>query len=232
MPSPFPGMDPYLEGHLWPDVQHSLAVAISKQLAPRLGPRYVARIAASSVVDEDPEAETGIVYPRSGRPIKNPIEVRLITVNVRRARSHEPVTAIRICAPQDKRKVGVARLRRARSRLRQAGVHWIELDLLRRGSRTQAGIPDCEWVVTLTRGGKARTGVWPLGLRDTLPVVPVPLLPPDPDVRLDLGAALRAIYDEAAYDLSLDYGEAPPPPPLSRKDAAWMRRLLGGRRRR
>ncbi|MEK7784049.1 MAG: DUF4058 family protein, partial [Chloroflexota bacterium] len=22
MPSPFPGMDPYLEGYLWPDVHH------------------------------------------------------------------------------------------------------------------------------------------------------------------------------------------------------------------
>ncbi len=26
MPSPFPGMDPYLEGHLWPDVHSALGV--------------------------------------------------------------------------------------------------------------------------------------------------------------------------------------------------------------
>ena len=44
MPSLFPGMDPYLEGHLWPDVHHRLATEISRQLTPRLRPRYVARL--------------------------------------------------------------------------------------------------------------------------------------------------------------------------------------------
>jgi hypothetical protein len=39
MPSPFPGMDPYLEGHLWPDVHHRLATDyrwITASLRPRL----------------------------------------------------------------------------------------------------------------------------------------------------------------------------------------------------
>ncbi|MFP4437023.1 MAG: DUF4058 family protein [Chloroflexaceae bacterium] len=40
MPSPFPGMDLYLEGYLWPDVHHRLATALSRQLPPRLRPRY------------------------------------------------------------------------------------------------------------------------------------------------------------------------------------------------
>ncbi len=44
MPSPFPGMDPYLEGYLWPDVHHRLATQISDQLMPMLRPRYVARV--------------------------------------------------------------------------------------------------------------------------------------------------------------------------------------------
>ncbi len=35
MVSPFPGMDPYLEGHLWPDTHHALAGKIRQQLAPR-----------------------------------------------------------------------------------------------------------------------------------------------------------------------------------------------------
>ncbi|MGB0562287.1 MAG: DUF4058 family protein [Spirulinaceae cyanobacterium] len=32
MPSPFSGMDPYLEGYLWPDVHHALASKIRQQL--------------------------------------------------------------------------------------------------------------------------------------------------------------------------------------------------------
>jgi hypothetical protein len=35
-----------------------------------------------------------------------------------------------------------------------------------------------------------------------------------------------AIYDEAGYDLSIDYGQ-PPPPDFSLGDQNWMRTLLG-----
>lgn len=42
MPSPFSGMDPYLEGYLWPDVHHNFANKIPQQLTPQLRPRYAA----------------------------------------------------------------------------------------------------------------------------------------------------------------------------------------------
>lgn len=45
MPSPFPGMDPYLESPvIWPDVHHGLISEIQAALNPRLRPRYVARV--------------------------------------------------------------------------------------------------------------------------------------------------------------------------------------------
>ena len=41
MPSPFPGMDPYLEAPgLWPDVHNSLIASVRYELFPRLFPRY------------------------------------------------------------------------------------------------------------------------------------------------------------------------------------------------
>ncbi len=41
MPTPFPGMDPYLEHPaLWPNVHASLIIALRDELAPRLRPRY------------------------------------------------------------------------------------------------------------------------------------------------------------------------------------------------
>ena len=43
MSSPFPGMDPYLEGDLWTTVHSQLAAEIARQLAPKIAPRYVAR---------------------------------------------------------------------------------------------------------------------------------------------------------------------------------------------
>jgi hypothetical protein len=43
MPSPFPGMDPYLEApSMREDFHASLAKEMRDQLAPRLRPRYVA----------------------------------------------------------------------------------------------------------------------------------------------------------------------------------------------
>jgi len=53
--------------------------------------------------------------------------------------------------------------------------------------------------------------------------VPVPLRPPDPDVRLEPGLILNAIYDEASYDLSIDYSQTPPPPVLKAEDEKWLR---------
>ena len=41
MPSPFPGMDPYLEGSLWTTFHFSFAAEIVRELAPRLRPRYL-----------------------------------------------------------------------------------------------------------------------------------------------------------------------------------------------
>ena len=257
MPSPFPGMDPFLEGYLWPDVHHSLATHIRRQLTPRLRPKYVARIEIQVVQDKTPEAEIGIMYPDveiirtlhepapalvSGdvalasplaptAPLTVPIfqpEVRLASVEIRDAAKNELVTSIEIISPVNKRQPDLARYRQKRDRLYEAGVHLLEIDLLRRGQRpfTHPLIPACHYLITLTRRFGTTADVWPLQLADRLPTLPVPLREPDPDVILDLGASLSAVYDEAAYELSIDYGQSPPPPELEAEVTAWLRELL------
>ena len=57
MPSPFPGMDPYLEGpSLWRDVHQSLITYIRDALQPQIAPRYVARIDERVHIGEPPRA--------------------------------------------------------------------------------------------------------------------------------------------------------------------------------
>jgi hypothetical protein len=68
--------------------------------------------------------------------------------------------------------------------------------------------------------------LWTLTLQDILPIIPVPLREPDSNAVLDLQAAMNAIYDEAGYDLSIDYTQSPPPPALSDADREWMQQLL------
>jgi hypothetical protein len=64
------------------------------------------------------------------------------------------------------------------------------------------------------------TDVWPVALDQPLPPVPVPLLPDDADMLLDLQAAFTATYDLLGYDLIIDY-RRPPEVALAPVDAAW-----------
>jgi hypothetical protein len=46
---PFPGMDPRLEGHVWPDMHHDLATRIKEQIVPQVIPKYTVRIETYTV---------------------------------------------------------------------------------------------------------------------------------------------------------------------------------------
>ncbi|MFZ4656369.1 MAG: DUF4058 family protein [Caldilineaceae bacterium] len=63
-------------------------------------------------------------------------------------------------------------------------------------------------------------------------VVPVPLLAPDDDAMLDLGAAVASVYERGAYDLQLDYRAEPPLPKLSEQEARQVAELLASLRSR
>jgi hypothetical protein len=67
--------------------------------------------------------------------------------------------------------------------------------------------------------------VWPIQLGERLPVVPVPLLPGDADVPLDLQQALTNVYDLLRYDLAIDYSQ-PPEFPLPAHQATWAEERL------
>ncbi len=265
MPSPFPGMDPYLEGHLWADVHHALADEVRRRLAAQLRPRYVARLETRYVAEMSGVGPTRILYPdvdvsiaplaretitryEAGSSTAPPIvppplvftlptlpQIKLVTVEIRDARHNRLITSIEILSPVNKGD-GFAEYQAKRQAVLHASAHLLEIDLLRRGYRPvpfdhvaeedRPLVDEAAYFVFLTRrGDRNRVAVWPIPLREPLPVVPVPLDEPDPDAALDLGAALRTIYDEAAYDLSIDYGQ-PPEPPLTGDDAEWAAALL------
>jgi len=255
MLSPFPGMDPYLENRLlWHDVHQRLAGQISRQLAPRLAPRYVARLATRFVTSVPDGQEISILYPDVDvTPVRqpppeplagvavavtpapltltsvSPEQLKLITVELHDVAQGRLVTAIEILSPVNKRSgKGLDEYRAKRETVLSAEVHLLEIDLLRQGTRPPrlVGLTPSDYFVFLTRAERRHlTDVWPICVRDSLPVLPVPLLPGDDDAPLDLGHALRTIYGEARYDLSVDYNQ-PPVPPLAEQDTAWAQTLL------
>jgi hypothetical protein len=149
-------------------------------------------------------------------------------VEIRDAAQNQLITCIEILLPINKREPGLSKYRAKLQHLRAAGVHIVEIDLLRRGQRLHLHprIPMSAYRVMLIRAAAHLADVWAIKLPDPLPIVPAPLRPPDDDVPLDLGLALHTLYDRAAYDLSINYSEAPPPPPLSSEEEAWLQQRL------
>jgi hypothetical protein len=255
MPSPFPGMDPYLEGYLWSDFHHRFATQISDQLADFLKPRYVARLTTRMVKDHIDPAELGIFYPdvevvkpqqpqpaidwalRLGQaavavppglvlPAPIIIDVPIVSVEIQDARGGTLVTSIEILSPVNKREPGFTEYQLKRERVLGGGASLLELDFLRRGRRpVEAKLPNEPFFIFLTRAKQGRLEVGPVSLRQPLPIVPVPLRKPDPDIPLDLATAFAVIYDRAVYDLSIDYRDKSDVP-LSPDDAAWADELL------
>jgi hypothetical protein len=141
------------------------------------------------------------------------------------------VTSIEILSPVNKQRghdahEGYLRKRRA---ILESDVHMIEIDLLRGGERPPLldPVPPAPYYITLSRAERRPVAtVWPVKLHNALPTIPAPLLIPDPDAPLDLGAAIAAVYKRGAYDIRIDYSALPPPPPLSAEEQTWVEMIL------
>ena len=269
MPSPFPGMDPYLENpDIWPDLHHALISSVRKQLTATLRPlRYVARVELRAFVfgPDDPASDLYVIpdariVERSARSLEDtvspgsggvatalqttavPIDVtglmssraRERYLEIRDTTNRRVVTVIEIVSPSNKvtGSAGRRAFQEKRNDVANSDTSWLEIDLLRRGTPT-VGPPIVPrsayraYADRTTREGR-RQLAWPIPLRERLPYLPVPLRPGEDDVVLDVQAALAAAYEEAGYDLDLDYTR-PPVPALDADDEAWADALLRAR---
>jgi Protein of unknown function (DUF4058) len=260
MPSPFPGMDPYIETpELWPDFHGDLAAEIRASLNEQIQPRYFARLTPYLTYEEievgqtrgiRPDVGIGRSQPAAGVPVRGaatitpapaesrvPLEVplRLYRVEIRTTGVQELVTVIEILSPVNKRPGHQAYrdYRRKRRALLRSEVHLLEIDLLRAGERPplEQPVPPAPYYAVLSRADRRPTvDVWPMQLQDRLPVLPVPLLEPDPDSPLGLGTAVAAVYERGAYTPQIDYRQPLPPPPLTPEEEGWVDELLRDRR--
>lgn len=248
MPSPFPGMDPYLEGSLWTTLHFTLGAEIVRQLAPRLRPRYVALPVERFVVEisTNTDLASSSIYPDAavvpaGSPPVSPggtvaadaplqlatvvpEAVPHLSVEIRDAANRRLVTALEILSPANKRGAGRAEYLFKRGRLLRSPAHLVEIDLLRTGRRLpmQQPLPLAPYFVFVGRAEeRPMIDVWPVGLAQSLPAVPIPLLPGDEEATLDLQAAFTAAYDLLGYDLLVDYSR-PPEVDLTEEERAWL----------
>lgn len=257
MPSPFPGMDPYLEQpELWGECHTALIYLVHAQLNARLPARYTAstdihvwlqEADAESRERRDPDvfvsdrghggAAVAVRPNARAAPaeIVLPVEQRRghRFVTIRDKLNDRVVTVIEVLSPTNK---AAGRDRDAylakRDEYFLARVNLVEIDLLRSGTRPplgeQAPAPFAYYVMVCRDSEFPKAGFWPLGVRDTLPEIPVPLKPEDSDCPLDLRACLDRGYDEGRWAQKVDY-TLPPDPPLAEPDATWAKELLANR---
>ncbi len=261
MPSPFPGMDPYLEHpEIWSGFHADLAVELKRHLNRQMSERYYAEVEILTVSDDVDLEITHRTRPDVGVFETSDLELelarditavtiasapitrlavfpsRLRSVRIYHAGTRELVTTIEILSPFNKRPAsdGLSDYRRKRRLILASQVHLVEVDLLRGGERPGLELADdpidTDYILLVNRYGLKRISeIWPAALNEPLPLIPVPLLPPDPDVPLDLNAAIREVYAGSRYERRITYQSPVPLPPLRPSMAEWVASLLHSR---
>jgi hypothetical protein len=177
------------------------------------------------------QGTTAVIDPplaQSAVPLE--VSMRLANVEVREVGADTLVTAIESLSPINKRP-GRERQKylRKRRELLRSEVHVMALDLWRGGERSplETSLPPAAYYVTLARiEHRPYVDVWPIQLAARLPVLPVPWTTPDPDVSLDLGAIVQAVYERGGYATRIDYRQPVPPPPLEPEQQDRVEHLL------
>jgi hypothetical protein len=232
-------------------VHSNLVEQIARQLAPKLRPKYLAltneRILVATPdpieVAYKPRVPDVGVYPNQpggGLETASVTSAPLVLdalvlesmpqsyIEIRSVHERRLVTAIEVLSPTNKRGDGLAEFRKKRQEMLASDAHLMEIDLLRIGERFPvAGIlPSVPYFVFLSRANlRSRVQVWPIPLEQPLPTVPVPLLPGDSDVLLNLQEALQTIYDLFCYEDAANHTGAPVVP-VSPEQMAWLEERL------
>src|SRR5690242_10581056 len=124
MPSPFPGIDPYIEGHAWETFHATFLVETLNQLTKSVRPRYVVRVELMVYLEHSHEEVSKSVRPdvsvvgpsgpgiqeRGGTALAEPViltlpmpelvEEKYLTVRTRE--DLELVTVIEVLSPANK----------------------------------------------------------------------------------------------------------------------------------
>ena len=254
MPSPFPGMNPYIERpDVWNDFHDTFIPVLREVLAPQVRPNYYVRIEENLYIHEPtdgerftlgrpdlsihsrprPTATAGGIAVAAPAYVGMPVvveEERLPYLEIRDRAKHEVVTVIELLSPANKATSGRDQYLAKVQRILASRTNFVEIDLLRDHPKMPWDrLPECDYYALVSRhadrqGDKPQAAIWPLGIRDPLPTVPIPLRAGEAEPTVDLQAILHRIYDAAGYSMFLY--EFEPEPPLPAADAVWAAQLL------
>jgi hypothetical protein len=253
MPSPFPGMNPYIEQPAaWQDFHARFMPLAAEVIGAQVAPRYFVKIEEHVFIHELSADErrpfgrpdASIVpgnhgaAPASGcTAVAGPATVFLPAavdevpqryLEVRDRQSREVITVLELLSPSNK-DPGENRdqyWNKTRLLLSRTNAALVEIDLLRGGPRLPwVEMPVCDYYALVSRPAeRPRVQFWPVTIRERLPEIPIPLRPGEPEPKLDLQSLVHRIYDTGHYELFIY--DSDPEPPLSAADAVWAAQLL------
>ena len=254
MPSPFPGMDPYLENPaFWSDFHATFINYWREAVADQLPDSYEARIDERvNLVEVQPDKirrfqpdVTLTQTPRSPgaapavsevatlEPVVIPLlieeETRETYIQILHRRDRTLVAVLELLSPSNKEEPDRSTYLARRNTLLHHDVHVVELDLLLKGQRIPLAdaYPAGDYfalVADATRRPDCDVYAW--NLRQPLPSIPIPLRPPDPGIRIDLAAVFAIAYERGRYARSIDYAQ-PPTVSLRGDDLTWTLERVG-----
>jgi len=256
MPSPLPGMDPFLEAEEWEDFHNRFNNVLADALSPCVEPRYYVRIERRVYVEHAGEdgpqlrrADVAVLRGETGEHgaalesstavatvapvpcvLPMPEERRETYLVIREQESREVVTVIETLSPANKRRGGEGRREylRKREEVLDSETHLVELDLLRGGERLPVvgSLPPGDYYAVVSRAYR----------RPRAEVYPwtlrhrLPAIPvPLAKGEPDVPIDLQAVFD-TVYDRAryqLSVDYRQAlEPPLSKEDAQWLAELL------
>ncbi len=257
MPSPFPGMDPWIEKpEYFGDFHHSMTYLLREAINARVPKGYAARGTTLVWMEEEQRREPDVgVFDRSGRDrtfngpltMAGAIAVEEEAAPVERKQSYlkifakdgmRLVTVVELVSRSNKRPgKGRKAYLKKQAECKENGVHLVEIDLLRGGPHTtvvplaklraKAGAFDYHASIA-TCGATIRYYAVPIRLAEPLPTIPIPLDPEVEPVRVDLQPLFERTYDTGKYGEFMDFAK-PCDPPLTPEQQSWSEGVLKAR---
>jgi hypothetical protein len=248
MPSPLPGMDPYLEHpSAWPNIHHRLITAIADVLAPQLLPKYQVVVEErvyqlegdDSILIGAPDVtvlagKSAVLPIRIAIAVAEPTTVTLMVpetvrlgyLEVREIRTGQVVTVIEVLSPVNKRPGrGRVDYESKRSMIFGSSCNFVEIDLLRQWQPlpVQTGNRRSSYRILVSPQEKRpEADLYAFELWDLIPCFPLPLRSEDVCPVVDLKVLIDGIYDRSGYGFVIEYDRAAVPP-LSEEQAGWLR---------
>jgi Protein of unknown function (DUF4058) len=250
MPSPLPGMNPYLENpELWSEFHSRMIVAIADALDDRLSRDYRVAVekrvylsesgesvlvgipdvsVTASVANTTPATTVAAVVQPLNIEIPMVEEVQERFLEIREGATGSVITTIELLSPKNKRfGEGRSAYLQKRQRILTSATNLIEIDLLRGGEPfLMIDAVRSNYRILISRSyQRPKAQLYAFDLRQPIPGFPIPLRMEEQEPLLELQPLLNRVYDRARFELAIDYSQ-PCSPKLSPEDEAWLRSLV------